>query len=64
MSSNNAIIIDAKGLMFEGAMPRDPNLNSFNENVGANALQSAFLKQVPAVFTAVEQHWADMPIAG
>ena len=64
ISEDGTVYIDAKGLMFEGAMPRDPNLNSFNENVGANALQSAFLKQVPAVFTAVEQHWADMPIAG
>jgi len=56
-TAEGLVYIDARGELFEGHTPRDPDLNAFNENVGAKALQTAFLKQVPAVFEAVEQSW-------
>ena len=56
------LYIDATGGLYEGPLPRDPDLNAFNENLGAKALQGAFLKQVPAVFEAVERAWADRQI--
>ena len=57
---DGTVVIDATGSLFEGVLPRDPNLNGFNENIGARALQSAFLKQVPAVFEAVENYWTQV----
>ena len=58
-AANGTLHIDATGSMYEGYLPRDPELNTINENIGAAALQTAFIKQVPAVFTAVETYWAD-----
>jgi len=60
IADDGTVYIDATGSLYEGYLPRDPALNAFNENVGAKALQTAFLKQVPAVFDAVEHHWAGM----
>ena len=57
------VTIDATGEMYAGHLPRDPDLNAFEENIGAKALQTAFIKQVPAVFDAVEETWADRPEA-
>jgi hypothetical protein len=56
---DGAIKIDVTGALYEGDLPRDPSLNAFNESIGANALQTAFLKQVPAVFDAVVFYWAE-----
>jgi hypothetical protein len=57
IDEDGTIFIDAVGALYAGPLPRDPKLNAFNENIGAKALQTAFLKQVPAVFDAVETHW-------
>ncbi len=54
-------LILATGRMYAGALPIDPSLNTLKEHIGAKALQSAFIKQVPAVFSAVESHWSDQP---
>jgi len=56
-AEDGRVHIDAIGSLYEGHTPRDPDLNAFNENIGAKALQTAFLKQVPAVFEAVEHYW-------
>lgn len=56
--SDGSLWLDARGELFEGHLPRDPKLNAFEENIGARALQTAFIRQVPAVFEAVEHTWA------
>lgn len=61
---DGAIEIHAIGRMYAGHLPEDPALNRLNEAIGARALQGAFIKQVPAVFTAVEAHWADLGVEG
>lgn len=52
--------IDAVGRMYSGYLLEDPKLNAFSEAIAAKALQGAFIRQVPAVFSAVERHWATM----
>ena len=52
-----ALYIDTTGALFEGPLPRDPELNALHESIGATALQKAFLRQVPAVFDAVRETW-------
>ncbi len=55
-------VVNVVGKMYEGYLPQDPDLNHINEAIGAKALQSAFIKQVPAVFAAVEAHWQTLPV--
>lgn len=59
LAEDGTLYVDTRGALYEGHLPRDPDLNAFEENIGAKAIQTAFLKQVPAVFEAVEAHWAD-----
>ena len=59
IGDDGELFIDATGALYEGRLPRDPELNAFEENIGAKALQTAFLKQVPAVFDAVERSWEE-----
>lgn len=60
--ADGVLYIDATGDLYEGPLPRDPALNALNENLGAKAIQTAFIKQVPAVFAAVERTWAAAPM--
>ena len=50
-------VVAAHGEMFEGHLPQDPELNALHESIGAKALQTAFMRQVPAVLVAVESIW-------
>lgn len=52
--------IEATGRMFAGYLPEDPGLNAISESIGAKAFQGAFIKQVPAMLSAVEAHWASL----
>ncbi|HHO53389.1 MAG TPA: hypothetical protein ENK18_21590 [Deltaproteobacteria bacterium] len=52
--------IEAVGRLFAGYLPEDPSLNALSESIGARALQGAFIKQVPAMLSAVEAHWATL----
>ena len=52
--------INAVGRMYEGYKPKDPSMNPISEAIGAQAFQGAFIKQVPAVLSAVKAHWASL----
>lgn len=58
VDEHGGVFIDTRGALYEGALVRDPEKNALEEGIGAKALQTAFLKQVPAVFDAVERTWA------
>ncbi len=52
--------IEAVGRMYAGYLPEDPSLNALSESIGAKAFQGAFIKQVPAMLSAVESHWTTL----
>ncbi len=57
VTEDGTVAVHAVGRMYEGFLPQDPDLNALGEAIGAKVLQTAFLKQVAAVFSAVEAHW-------
>ena len=56
--ADGVTVLHTVGRMYAGYKPEDPELSALKEAVGARALETAFIKQVPAVLDAVEQHWA------
>lgn len=52
--------LTAVGNLYEGYLPIDPDKPEFGEKVAANAIQTAFIKQVEPLVDAVHDLWADM----
>jgi hypothetical protein len=55
--SNAAPTLTAIGYLYEGDLPIDPTKNSVAESIAANAIQTAFIKQVEPLVTAVNDLW-------
>jgi hypothetical protein len=56
--SDGDIVIRAVGRMYAGFKPQDPEKPALSEAIGSRALQSAFIKQVSPILTAVQLHWS------
>ena len=56
-----AAALTATGNLYEGDLPIDPTKNSMAESIAANAIQTAFIKQVEPLVTAVNDLWKTGP---
>jgi hypothetical protein len=52
--------LTAVGNLYEGYLPIDPDKPEFGEKVAANAIQTAFIKQVDPLVDAVNDLWGDI----
>lgn len=52
--------LTAVGNLYEGYLPIDPDKPEFGEKVAANAIQTAFIKQVEPLVDAVNDLWNDI----
>jgi hypothetical protein len=57
-SADGEIVLRATGRMYEGFNAQDPEKPALSEAIGRKALQSAFMKQVTPILTAVQVHWS------
>jgi len=56
-TSRGAAEVTAIGNLFEGYLPIDPDKNGTAESIAANAIQTAFIKQVEPMVDAVKAVW-------
>ncbi|MEZ4238977.1 MAG: hypothetical protein R3F59_23055 [Myxococcota bacterium] len=58
VDDDGSTLIRATGRMYEGFKPQDPDKSAISEAIGSRALQTAFIKQVSPILTAVQARWA------